>query len=78
MCVSMKCIINTSCPHLAVGGNTSLCKPQPQAWVGVVHLDHFKKGVKGCIRVAGIQLLQTKVIEEHVATVHAQHCQWPA
>lgn len=58
-----------------LSSDASLCQPQPDPGVGVEDLDHLQERVEGGHGVAGVELLETEVVEEDVAGVHAQDCQ---
>ena len=62
---------------LSLCSDAGLSQSQPQARVRVVDLHDLQQGVKRSGGVTGVQLLESEVVENDVATVDSQDPQWP-
>ena len=63
----------TTPPHLGVCCNAGLSQPQPEPGVCVVDLHHLEEGIEGWEGLPPAELLETQVVEQHVAAVHPQY-----
>ena len=62
---------------LSLCSDAGLGQSQPQARVRVVDLHDLQQGVKRSGGVTGVQLLESEVVENDVATVDSQDPQRP-